>query len=173
MYIAINIQKRGMQKFMIPSSRVSLWVLWLLPALAIVLSLSNCGIKGSPRKPDKTLAETTDGNVSGVDSTKVEWVEMVRLSGEGNLRSKPFTLSGRPCRLSYSFKGRTQALAGVYLVQEGKTLEEDGGSLLIIMKGNESGSKTLDGSTGAFYLEVLGEKGKWSVQIEEEHISES
>ena len=98
---------------------------------------------------------------------------MVRISGDRNLRSKPFTLSGRPCRLSYSFQGRSQALAGVYLVQADKTLEEDGGSLLIIMKGNESGTKALDESTGTFYLEVLGDKTKWSLQIEEERIRAS
>lgn len=162
-----------MQKFMITVSWPLGRVWWLFPVVAVFLSLSSCGIKGSPRKPGEALAETTDTTVSGVDSIKVEWTEMVRLSGEGNLRSKPFTLSGQSCRLSYAFEGRPQALAGVYLVQEGKTLEEDGGSLLIIMKGHESGSKTLDGSTGTFYLEVLGGQGKWSVQIEEEGVRES
>ncbi|MCH8561188.1 DUF4190 domain-containing protein [Nesterenkonia sp. DZ6] len=98
-----------------------------------------------------------------------EWVEVATLSGTGNQRGEVFEVTG-DVRLSYEFNGDDDfGIAGVYLMDEGSNLTEDGGLPEVMLNGSDSGETMIYRSAGNYYLDVTAANySDWTVTVEEQ-----
>jgi hypothetical protein len=103
------------------------------------------------------------------EETSGEWIEVATLSGTGDQRGEVFTIEG-DARITYEFNAADEdfAIGAVYVVQEGDTLEDQGGIPEMMPDGTEAG-ETMFYRTGNFYFDVTAANyDSWTVTIEEQ-----
>lgn len=93
------------------------------------------------------------------------WHVVSTLTGENLKRGEVFELTSSTQRLSYTVADGT-GMAYVYLVEEGKALEREGG-LPEVNAAAKNGETMLYKTPGRYYIDVIGVGGEWSVTLEE------
>jgi len=117
----------------------------------------------------KTVSRsTTEVQQRGVENKPKEWIKVIEASGNSNKRTDLFGLQGGKARLSYVVGGDFAVLASFYVMEEGKSLEINGGFPEVMVTEPGSDSTFLVKRTGNYYLEVSSANSNWQVIIEEE-----
>lgn len=116
------------------------------------------------------LEKEAEANDEGADDESTgEWVEVETLSGTGDQRGEVFTIDN-DARISYEFEADDEdfSMGVIYLMQEGDTLDNDGGIPETMIDGSETG-ETMVYQTGEVYLDVAATGyGSWTVTVEEQ-----
>lgn len=101
-------------------------------------------------------------------STDQTWTEVIQLSGTGDKKSETFTYSGKRLRMRYNYQASDFGAFAAYVVQDGKSLMEDGGMPEVTLDAGEEGTSNLSHlRKGDYYLDVMSANGKWTIIIEE------
>ena len=106
---------------------------------------------------------------SATDSPKAkEWVKVIEISGNSNKRTDTFRLEGGKTRLTYQVGGDFAVLAAFYVLEEGHSLETQGGFPEVTVTESGSDSTFLTKKAGNYYLDVTSANSSWKVSVEEE-----
>jgi hypothetical protein len=97
-------------------------------------------------------------------STPKQWVELIRLKGNGYKKSDSYTYSGGKARIRYDFKAKTQdSPMVIYVVPNGTDI----GYSEVNISGSETGESYISYlRKGDYYLNILS-NGKWDIVVEE------
>jgi hypothetical protein len=120
-----------------------------------------------PEPPQRPRQEPPRDEPPEEPPAREEWVTVIELSGTGDERSDLFELEGGRMRLTYNISGAESARVSIYILEEGASLEEDGGSPEITVDEPGTDSALLTKGAGTYYLEVEATNADWSVKIEE------
>ncbi len=99
--------------------------------------------------------------------TPKTWQPITTLSGSTNKRSETFALSGADARLKYTISGSDAIIVSVYVMKDGKSLDQDGGFPEVTATKAGSDETRLRQSPGNYYLDVSSANADWTVTIEE------
>jgi len=111
---------------------------------------------------------TTASPVSTTAPKPKEWVKVVELSGKANKRSQAFELTGGQARLTYNVSGSTMPVCMIYVMEEGASLDKNGGFPEVNVTDAGSDSTYLTKGAGRYYLDISAANCNWTVTIEEE-----
>lgn len=138
------------------------------PILTVILVLLGFGFLSMMfSTPGSQKDSTTASNNTQVESAPKSWVTVIELSGNANKRSDTFSLTGGKTRLSYSVEG-SMVIAAIYVMDEGRSLESDGGFPEVTVSEAGSDSTFLTKKAGNYYLDVSSANASWAVRVEEE-----
>jgi hypothetical protein len=110
------------------------------------------------KKPPTTTAST---------SHVASWVKVATLSGYGDKRGLPFTLTGATASLSYNITSSSYPICIVYVVPKGDSLDANGGFDEVWVTTPGADSTVLAQPPGDYYLDVRAANCGWTVVIEE------
>ena len=119
-----------------------------------------------PREEPAEEPEQEPAPKAPEEEPAAEWTTVIELSGNANKRSEVFELEGGDARLIYDVQG-DQVLVMIYLVEEGESLEEEGGIPEVTVSEPGSDTTFLAKSPGQYYLDITSANADWTVQIEE------
>ena len=102
-----------------------------------------------------------------VEQAQPQWVTVATLSGDTDKRGKPFTLSGRQERLTYTVSGDMPTLM-VYLIAKGESLGASAGLPEVSVDRAGSGSAMVANTGGDYYLDVSSFGCGWQLTVEEQ-----
>lgn len=127
---------------------------------------------GSSSK-NKKIVNNQNGEVAGTEtstqaSQSKSWVKVIEVSGNANKRTDLFHLNGGKARLSYSVNGGSAVLMAAYVMDEGKSLDKQGGFPEVTVSEAGSDSTYLVKSAGNYYLDITSANANWTVSVEEE-----
>lgn len=96
--------------------------------------------------------------------------ELLVFKGNGDKKSKVFTISGDEVIMYYNFETDSDdvGMFAVYVVPEGENIMETGGFPELTLEGSEKGETNLSHlSDGNYYLNVVSANGAWGVAVVE------
>jgi hypothetical protein len=102
---------------------------------------------------------------TAVAADDATWVEVTSVTGEGNLRTDPFELSGAPVRIRSTLDGSI-ALLALFVVPAG-TEQPSGFPDLISTRIGEPDEIVLSKPAGSYQLEIQSFVGSWSIVVEQ------
>lgn len=102
------------------------------------------------------------------ESSKPKWVTVTKLNGSSNKKGDIFSLEGGKQRLTYTITGDELSIVAIYVMEEGKTLDKDGGFTEVTADGPGSDSTFMFKGSGNYYLDVSSANVSWTIKIEEE-----
>lgn len=97
-----------------------------------------------------------------------QWTNVITLSGNSEKRSQVFELIGGQTKLSYTVSKSSMPVCTIYVLEEGTSLEKDGGFPEVSIDKAGSDSTFLTKEAGRYYLDVKAANCNWIVTIEEE-----
>lgn len=97
-----------------------------------------------------------------------QWTTVLELSGGASKRSDIFELKGGKARLSYNVTGDELSIVSIYVIEEGKSLEDEGGFPEVMVEKPGNDTTFLAKNPGRYYLEVDSANAEWVIKIEEE-----
>lgn len=118
------------------------------PAVSATLSVAT---------PAPTPSPATAGN----------WTQVASLEGSGPMRGPVFELTGAEARLVHTVQGDQSASFTVFVVEEGHSLEQEGGTPVVNQQGAGSDETRLQRSAGRYYLDVNSANATWTLAVEE------
>jgi cell division protein FtsB len=131
----------------------------------------------SEKSPGTIIGQTPPAGTKMKAGAKVElvvakkpspgWKTILTFSGTSNKRSDIFELTGAKARLNYTVKGGNWATFSVYVVEEGRSLEKEGGFPEVMTTGPTSDSTFLVNDPGRYYLDVNSANARWTITIQE------
>ena len=120
----------------------------------------------TPTTTIKTVATKTTAVEATTTSHAPAWVTVATLSGKAEKIGELFELTGASARLSYKVTGN-YAIAAIYVMPDGKTLEKDGGIPDVMLTDQGSDQTMLKKDAGTYYLQAKANV-PWEVTIEEQ-----
>lgn len=95
--------------------------------------------------------------------------ELVLIKGNGDKKSKVFTISGDEVTMFYNFESdEDMGMLAVYVVPEGENVMETGGFPELTLQGSEKGETNLSHlSDGNYYLNIVSANGSWGLAVVE------
>ncbi|WP_410641223.1 hypothetical protein [Amycolatopsis sp. lyj-346] len=129
----------------------------------------------SNQSAQSTPIDTSGTNFGANDKLPTEqkeeapktWQKAIELSGSSAKRSENFKLNGGQTRLKYTVNGGDSIIASFYVMNEGKSLQEDGGFAEVTATKSGSDETRLTKPAGNYYLDVSAANAEWTVAIEE------
>jgi hypothetical protein len=121
-----------------------------------------------PRINTTTMAPTTttEKPTTTTEAPK-SWKTVMTLSGNANKRSGLSALGAADTRMRYVCGSGQFTLCGIYVMQEGTSLEKDGGFPEVTADKPGSGETLLVKDAGKYYLDVASSNSNWTVKIEQ------
>lgn len=108
--------------------------------------------------------ETSTTTEAPATTAAPQWTEVARLEGVEGKQGDTFTLTSGRQRLRYDSQA---GIFAVYVMEEGKSLDEDGGIPETMCSEPCADETNLRKSPGDYYLSVTASGGAWTVVIEE------
>jgi hypothetical protein len=96
-----------------------------------------------------------------------QWMQVTTLAGNGPKRGAVFALTGAQARLRYTLQGDSTSVLAVYVVEEGHSVQKDGGSPDVNVDKPGTDETMLANPAGRYYLDVNSANGTWTVIVEE------
>jgi len=94
-----------------------------------------------------------------------EWRKIISLNTTSNKQSETFKLAGGQQKLIYKTSGN--ALCIIYIVDENKTLEKDGGFPVVTVTDTKSDETLMRKRAGNYYLDIIYSGEQCNVEIQE------
>ncbi len=98
---------------------------------------------------------------------KPTWKTVATLKGSGNKRGQVFHLGNGQARLTYTIKGSQFVMAGIYVMEKGKSLAKDGGFPEVMADAAGKDTTELAVGEGDYYLDVTAANCTWTVTVQE------
>ena len=117
----------------------------------------------SPSPAAVTPAPTT----ASTPATPKTWIQVASLEGTGRKKGPLFELTGGEAKLIYTVQGDQFAGMAIYVVSEGESIDEQGGSPDVNHQGSGSDETRIVKPAGRYYLDVNSANATWSVRVEE------
>jgi hypothetical protein len=98
------------------------------------------------------------------------WTTVISVSGSSDKRTPLFTLHGGRTKLTYKItdtSGMGAVIVGIYVLDEGTSLQADGGIPEVMATEPGSDSTELQQGPGRYYLDVSAANAHWTVTIQE------
>lgn len=139
-------------------------IIWtIIISITVIASVS-----GDNNDTITTTNTTTKDTNTEKQAKSRKYVELVRISGNGDKKSNTFKYSGGKARLRYDFKSDDFGMLAVYVVKEGDDINRQGGFPELMLEGTEKGESNLSHLLkGNYYLQVGSANGNWTVIVEE------
>jgi hypothetical protein len=135
-------------------------LLTIILAIALALGAAAC--------EEATTDDSGDGASDGGGAgAAAEWVEVVSMKGSANKRSESFELEGGEQRLTYTVKGSTMPIVGIYVEKAGWDMQEDGGFPVVMVDTEGKDSTMLSKGGGEYVIQVEAANCDWTVKLEE------
>ncbi len=146
-------------------------ILIIVAAVCLVVGLVACGGtstggESTPAGAASTPAASTPAADSGGTAAD-GWVEVVTLTGNADKPSPSFTLEGGDQKLTYTIKGDTAPVIGVFVEKAGWDMEKDGGLPVAMVQEAGAGSETMSKDAGDYNIFVKSANCDWTVTVEE------
>jgi len=158
------------------------WILFGVAVLLGALGSTNANRvnqtvgSSTPTTSQSTPVDTKGTNYdAATDQTKTQpetpktWQKVYELSGTTSKRSDSFKLSGAQARLKYAINNATSydGMTSIYVVEDGHSLEKDGGFPEVSVTGAKSDETRLVKSAGSYYLDITAANTNWTATVEE------
>jgi hypothetical protein len=157
------------------------WV-WILAVFVILYAIGSSS-GGQQKTADNSTNQSTQSmpidtsgtNFGANDKEPVKqeeekpktWQKVIELSGSSAKRSDNFKLTGAQARLKYTVNGGDSLIAAIYVMDENKSLQEDGGFAEVTATKSGGDETRLAKPAGNYYLDVNAANAEWTVVIEE------
>jgi len=125
------------------------------------------------KKADPSLAEQSQDNQPTQEiqpeqpQEPKKFIDIIKVTTEQDKQTKTFDLLGGEQKLKYSSTGGDYSLCYIYIVEEGKSLDIDGGFPEVSLDGTQEGETFLRKSTGRYYLHIKTVNGSCSASLTE------
>lgn len=117
-----------------------------------------------PTSTTEPSTTTTSETTTTTTTAAPQWTEVARLDGVEGKQGDTFALTSGRQRLRYESEA---AIFAVYVMEEGKSLDQDGGIPDTMCSEPCADETNLRKSPGDYYFDVRAANGAWSVVIEE------
>ena len=97
-----------------------------------------------------------------------QWVTVIETSGSSDKRTDTFALQGGKTKLTYTFSGGSSIIGSIYVVQQGHSIEKEGGFPEVTATKAGTDSTFLTKDAGNYYLDIKSANTDWTIKIEEE-----
>jgi len=93
--------------------------------------------------------------------------EVINISSSTDKQTDTFSLEGGKQKLIYNTAGGDMTMCYVYVVDEGKSLDKEGGFPEVTINGVDSGETMMRKSEGSYYLDMKVVNGSCDITIQE------
>jgi hypothetical protein len=88
------------------------------------------------------------------ESVEKEWVKVAELTASSNKQSETFTLEGGQQKIEYTVTGGQFSMCGVYVVDEGESITEQGGFPVVLIDSAKTDETMMRKSAGHYYFDL-------------------
>lgn len=143
-----------------------------------ILILFVIGIVGSSmsgennKQTNGNSATSTDGSSAKTTEKEVpskpkEWQKVIGFTASANKQSETFHLEGGQQKIIYKTTGGQMSLCVVYVMDEGTSLDENGGFPVVTIDGSKSDETMMRKNAGDYYLDFKVANGSCTVELQE------
>lgn len=141
--------------------------------LTAILAIILLGIIASAMGGDSGNTNTNSADQGSSEesadtsATPKEWQKVTELTTNASKQGETFSLQGGQQKLIYKTTGGDYSTCLIYVMDEGKTLDEDGGFPIATVSGSNSDETLLRKKKGNYYLDLKTANGSCSVEVQE------
>lgn len=137
--------------------------------IIIVLSIITSAMSGENSTNNNTLTDqkTSEESTNNEPTKPKEWQKVVEMTTNANKQGETFYLEGGQQKVIYTTTGGSMTLCSIYVMDEGSSLDENGGFPVVMVDGASSDETMMRKGRGAYYLDVKAVNGTCSVEIQE------
>jgi len=126
--------------------------------------------KNLTKAPVETVQEVAPEEVSTTATAPAPattWQTVMDVTSNTSKRTGSFYLGSGQKKLLYNVTGGDSVICGIYLMKEGESLEQGGGSPEVTVDNPGPGETALVNEPGNYYLDVKAANCNWQVTIQE------
>ena len=121
---------------------------------------------GQTAMMEETSINEDEPKIEETSKTK-EWQKIADFTAEANKQSATFHLEGGQQKIIYQTTGGDMAICSVYVMDEGTSLDENGGFPVVMIDGSKSDETLMRKSAGDYYFDLKIANGSCSIELQE------
>jgi len=96
-----------------------------------------------------------------------EWISVFKTNASSDKQTESFNLEGGQQKVIYQTTGNQYTLCAVYVMEEGTSIDTDGGFPVVMIDEPKSDETMMRKSSGEYYLDLKVANGSCSVEVQE------
>lgn len=96
-----------------------------------------------------------------------EWVSIFKTDASSDKQTESFNLEGGQQKVIYQTTGNQYTLCAVYVMEEGTSIDKDGGFPVVMIDEPKSDETMMRKSSGEYYLDLKVANGSCSIEVQE------
>jgi hypothetical protein len=113
------------------------------------------------------LQPTNNQPIIKEEPKEKEWEEVFSVKTTADKQTQGFNLEGGQQKIIYKTTGGEVAACFIYVFEEGRSLEQDGGFPVVMIDGTQEDETMMRKSAGEYYLDIKTVNGSCELELQE------
>ncbi|NQV37412.1 MAG: hypothetical protein HQ509_05325 [Candidatus Marinimicrobia bacterium] len=96
------------------------------------------------------------------------WTPLLTFEGKGELKSQLMPILSDSIKVECQYSGHQNDTFIVYLLEQGKSIQKDGGFPLVMERGKGQKELSFSPKPGEYYLHILSQNSNWDLKLYEQ-----
>lgn len=139
----------------------------LIAVILIVIIGNAFGGDKKENQSNNNLGEEKANVEQKTEKKEKEWVSVFKTDASSDKQTESFNLEGGQQKIIYQTIGNQYTLCAVYVMEEGTSIDKDGGFPVVMIDEPKSDETMMRKSSGEYYLDLKVANGSCSIEVQE------